>query len=195
MKYTHLLLIVFVPISLYVVFTLWNNYKIIKQNIGGKLYCSAEYYADHHNWVYVVEYKYKPEGDTSKYIGYGEFQSRYWDKEVQMKRYKNWILLETGSPRARVDKLIIGDTNTNIWSYYEFIPDSLERDSIWIKAGIKSSLHTCCPQALITTIDEGIINLKYKYKVGSYDYDSSKLIYQINDTTGMPEMVSVNEYE
>ncbi|MBK6331204.1 MAG: hypothetical protein IPF62_12085, partial [Bacteroidetes bacterium] len=78
----------------------------IKQNIGGNLICKSVYTADHHSWEYNIDYKYiDTKGDTLDFNN-GGYYGREWNKDEQIKKYNNWMILKTGSFHGS-DKLII----------------------------------------------------------------------------------------
>jgi hypothetical protein len=69
----------------------------IEQNIGGKLICESVYLADHHSWQYNIDYKYIDiKGDTLDFMD-GSYYGRKWNKDEQIEKYNNWLILKTGS--------------------------------------------------------------------------------------------------
>jgi hypothetical protein len=165
----------------------------IKQNIGGVLICSSVYNADHHSWQYDVSYKYKPENDSIIDIGNGTYYGREWNKDEQLSRHKNWLILKTGGWIGS-DKIIIGNLNNRKWKEFEFTAENIEKDSLWQQANIQSLSNYCCSESFIENINNGQIVLNYKYRTSETqvdNYGQSRIYYKINDSTGVPEMKRV----
>lgn len=160
----------------------------IKQNIGGVLICNVVYYVDNHSGRYVVNYQYKnKEGNILK-IGDGRYYNREWNKDEQLINWKNWTILRTGGLFYN-DKVIIGDVKTQKWNEYEFSPDSIEKDNVWISLKIHSLRNYCCWKAFVTKIDNGTIEVLYQFRTNETDANQMgcrKIIYKVNSETGRP---------
>ena len=192
-----LVMVVLTTIFIYVLSTsfdpVYDNAEI-KQNIGGTLICNSIYTADHHTWQYDVTYKYKLNNGSLIEIGSGVYYGREWNKDEQLIQYKRWTILKTGG--IRTDKLIIGESKTKAWKEYDFTPDNIEADSLWIKLKIPSHSLLCCPETSIDSISNGQIILNYKYRTSEKDVDEyrqRKIYYTIDEETGKPTMVRISE--
>jgi hypothetical protein len=165
----------------------------IKQNIGGTLICNSVYNADHHSWQYDVSYKYRLNKDSIIDIGSGTYYGREWNKDEQLIKYKNWTILKTGSWIGN-DKIIVGDLKTKKWTEYDFTPENIEKDSLWQSLKISSLLNYCCSETFIDRINNGEIELHYKFRTSETivkDYDQRKIFYKINDQTGQPILTKI----
>jgi|SRR6478609_11791270 len=165
----------------------------IKQNIGGTLICNSVYNADQHSWTYDVSYKYKTLNNKIIDIGSGTYYGREWNKDEQLVQYKTWTLLKTGDWIGN-DKIIVGDIKTNKWTEYKFTPENIEKDSIWQSLKIHSLLNYCCSETFIDKINNGIIQLHYKFRTSENlvnEYGEKIIYYKINDATGDPIMTKI----
>lgn len=165
----------------------------IKQNIGGILICNSVYISDIHSWQYDVTYKYKIK-DRIIDIGNGTYYEREWNKDEQLIKYKDWIILKTGG-WIGYDKIIIGNLTKNKWSEYEFTAENIEKEKLWQEANIKSLLNYCCSEVFIDHIENGNIELHYKYRTSETltdKYEVRKIYYSIDNNTGKPIMIRVN---
>jgi hypothetical protein len=165
----------------------------IKQSIGGTLICNSVYNADHHSWQYDVSYKYKIDNDSLVDIGSGTYYGREWNKDEQLIKYKNLIILKTGG-WIGTDKVIIGDFKTKQWKEYEFTPENIEKDSLWLKSKTQSLLNWCCAETFIDKISNGQIVLNYKFRTSetkTNEYGQRKIYYTINELTGQPTMTKI----
>ena len=104
----------------------------LRQNIGGKLICDVTHIMDHHSWTYQIEYKYQNANDDVQPLGYGSYDGREWAKNEQLIQYGEWTVLQTGNHHD-TDKILIGKLSNKKWNEYAFIPDSIEKDDLWIK--------------------------------------------------------------
>jgi len=165
----------------------------IKQNIGGMLICNSVYNADHHSWQYDISYKYKLNNEDTIDIGNGTYYAREWNKDEQLIKYRNWLILKTGSG-FRADKIIVGRVEDEKWIAYNFTPERIEKDSLWQALKVPSLLDYCCAETLIDKIDDGQIELHYKFRT-SYtlvgEYDQRKIYYRIDDPTGRPVLTRI----
>lgn len=165
----------------------------IKQNIGGTLICNSVYNADHHSWQYDVSYKYKINNDSLIDIGSGTYYGREWNKDEQLIQYKNWTILKTGG-WIGTDKVIIGDFMTKQWKEYEFTPENIEKENLWLKSKTQSLLNWCCSETFIEKISKGQIIINYKFRTSekqTNEYGQRKIYYTINELTGQPTMTKI----
>jgi hypothetical protein len=92
------------------------------------------------------------------------------------------------------DKIIVGDLKTDKWTEYKFTPDNIEKDSLWKSLNIHSLLNYCCSEAFIDKINNGQIQLHYKFRTSVNvinKYGRKIIYYQINDSTGKPIMTRI----
>lgn len=165
----------------------------IKQKIGGVLLCNSVYTADIHNWQFDVDYKYKLTNGQILNIGSGTYCNREWNKDEQLIRYKNWIILTTGNWYG-TDKIIVADIKTGISTNYHFEPDSIEKEKLWKRSNIHSLLNYCCAEALIDKIDNGQIRVQYKFRTNekiTHEYGKKSIYYSIDTLTGQPIMTKI----
>jgi len=165
----------------------------IKQNIGGMLICHSVYHADHHSWQYDISYKYKLNNGDTIDIGNGTYYAREWNKDEQLIKYRNWLILKTGSG-FRADKIIVGRVEDEKWIAYNFAPEHIEKDSLWQALKVPSLLDYCCAETLIDKIDNGQIELRYKFRTSDTlvgEYDQRKIYYTIGDSTGRPVLTKI----
>lgn len=164
----------------------------IKQDIGGKLLLDIVYYGDHHSWDYEINYKYLSKtGDTIN-IGDGTYHGREYPKKTQLIKYGKWIILPTGTDDA--DKIIIGDFETEQWKEFEFTPQEIEKDSLWVSRNINSLQNYLPSQSYIQKLEGGHISILYKFRTDGEKPDELGLRtiqYQINKETGIPKMISI----
>ncbi len=165
----------------------------IKQNIGGTLICNSVYNADIHDWQYDISYQYKPPNDSVIDIGSGTYYGREWNKDEQLVLYNNWTILKTGDCFG-TDKIIVGSLKTNKWTEYKFTPENIEKDSLWQSLKIHSLLNYCCSETFIDKINNGQIQLHYRFRISENlvnQYDQKEIYYQIVDSTGKPVMTRI----
>jgi len=168
----------------------------IKQMIGGVLICNSVYNADHHSWQYDVNYKYKAPNDSIYEIGDGSYHGREWNKDEQLIKIKNWVLLKTGLWH-RSDKLIIRDLNTGISRIYEFSPENIENEPLWISSNTSSLLNYCCPESYISKINNEKVYVLYKFRIDenrTEKYNQRKLIYQFDIKQGELKLVKISKF-
>jgi len=165
----------------------------IKQNIGGKLICKSVYNADHHSWQYVINYKYIDiKGDTLDFNS-GGYYGREWNKDEQIKKYNDWLILKTGSWHGS-DRLIIKNIQTDTTRIFDIDNQFIERDSLWVAQNIKSLLNYCCAETFIDDINENKISLKYKFRTDEHltqKYGERKITYTIDTKTGYIKMTEI----
>jgi hypothetical protein len=165
----------------------------IKQDIGGVLICNTVFNADHHTWQYDVNYKYKAPNDSIYDIGDGRYDGREWNKNEQLIKNKNWVLLKTGLWRGS-DKLIIRDLKTGKSRTYEFSPENIEKEALWISSNTSSLLGFCCSESYITKIDTRYVYVLYKFRIDENQtdmYGQRKLIYQFDSEQGKLKLIKV----
>jgi hypothetical protein len=165
----------------------------IAQKIGGKLICNSIYNADIHDWQYDVTYEYKSKDNKIFKIGNGSYYAREWNKDEQLQKFDKWIILKTGDFYGS-DKVIIGNFVTQKWTDYKFTPEIIENEKMWKSVKIKSLLNYCCAECFITKIDNGKIEVKYKFRINETKtelMDERKLIYEIDKATGKPNLIDL----
>jgi hypothetical protein len=165
----------------------------IKQNVGGTLICNSVYNADQHSWTYDVSYTYKTSNDSIIDMGSGTYYGREWNKDEQVIKFNDWLILKTGG-FIGTDKVIVTNVKTKKKIEYEFTPEKIEQDSIWRSLKTKSLLHWCCPETFIDRIHSGLIQVHYKFRVNETNtnkYDRHEIFYKINDTTGEPVLIKI----
>lgn len=157
----------------------------IEQNIGGKLLCNSTYHADIHSWQYDIDFRYQDEKGNVYSIGKGTYFNREWDKNEQLVIFDNWLILKTGGFNG-TDKIFIGSLDRKQWNHYEFSPEKIEQDSLWISENIHSIMNWLPQEAFVRKIDDGVIEVEYLYRTGETvkDHERRLVIYQINEETG-----------
>jgi hypothetical protein len=186
------LILIFVYMLLHVFDTEYDMVEI-PQKIGGTLICNSTYNSDIHDWQYNITYKYKSKDGKIFNIGSGNYVARQWNKDEQLIKFDKWIILKTGD-YYHDDKVIIGNFKTRKWKEYTFAPDSIENEKMWKDAEIKSLLNYCCAESFITKIDNGKIEIKYKFRINESKtelMDQRRLIYEIERNSGKPNLVSI----
>jgi hypothetical protein len=165
----------------------------IRQNIGGTLICKSVHTADIQNFQYDISYQYKAPNESIIDIGSGIYYNREWNKDEQLLRYNNWTILKTGDSSG-TDKLIVGNLKTTKWTEYRFTFENIEKESMWRSLKIHSLLNYCCSETFIDTINDGQVELHYKYRTSEgfiNKYGQRKIYYQINNSTGQPVMTKI----
>lgn len=165
----------------------------IKQKIGGTLICNSVYSADHHSGRYKVAYTYQIDSDRFIDIGSGIYYGRKWNKDEQLIKYKNWMILKTGD-WIGTDKVIIGDFKTRKWKEYKFTPENIEKDSLWQVSKTQSLLNSYRSETFIDKISNGEVVVNYKFrtsKTNTDEYGQRKIHYTINELTGQPQMAKI----
>jgi hypothetical protein len=167
----------------------------IEQNIGGILICNSVYNSDIHDWQYDINYEYHSIDNKIYKIGNGTYHTREWNRNEQLKKYSNWYILKTGDWYG-TDKVIIGNFKSKKWKDYEFTPDNIENETLWKELDIKS-LKTYLPsECIITKINNGFINVNYKFRIDETKtklMDERNLIYEIDKESGKPYLKSISK--
>lgn len=165
----------------------------IEQNIGGKLICESVYNADHHSWQYNVDYKYIDiKGDTLD-LKSGSYYGREWNKDEQIRKYNDWLILKTGSWHGS-DRIIIKNIQSDTIKIFDIDNQFIESDSLWKSKNIKSLLNYCCAETFIDDINENKILLKYKFRTDEHltnKYAERKITYTIDAKTGEIKMTEI----
>ena len=167
----------------------------IKQNIGGKLLCKSEYNADLHDWQYQISYNYITNNRDSINLGDGTYKGREWEKNEQLIKLGNWLILKTGSWSGS-DRIILKNTLTDSLLVYNLNDEFIENDSLWKVQKIKSLLNYCCSESYIENISNGVIVLKYKFRTNenlNNLYDNRLITYQIESESGHIKMIKINK--
>jgi len=166
----------------------------IKQNIGGTLMCRSVFTADIHDWQHDVSYDYVPaDSNRAVYIGSGTYYNRPWEKNEQLVRYRDWLILKTGG-MGDFDRVIIGDVKTNQWKEYDFSEESIVSDQLWMKMNPQPRSQRCCSKSFVTNIANGLIHVHYKFtrpepNEGSYGHKD--IVYIIDEQTGQLVMTKI----
>ena len=110
--------------------------------------------------------------------------------DEQLIKYKDWIILQVG------DSVIIGSLILNKWDKYDFSPKEIEAHSLWINNKVNSSPDNGSSFVRIEKINtEGEITIFYTYaikdRIFSFMVGKKLVKYQINLSTGIPEMKEV----
>ncbi len=166
----------------------------IKQNIGGTLICSSVHTADLQEFQHDVSYVYKP-ADSSRavHIGTGTYWKRSWDKDEQLIRYRNWMILKTGGA-GDFDRVIIGDVRSNQWKQYDLSEETIVSDPLWKRMNPQPRSEKCCSECFVTKIENGSIHVHYKFRTDGLwpkSYGHSDIVYAIDEQTGQPIMTDV----
>ncbi len=168
---------------------------LIDQKIGGKLFCKSVYNADIHSWQFNIDYKYIPvNGDTID-MGSGGYYGREWNKDEQLIKLDNWLILKTGYI-DNADKVVLKNTVTDSIYYYNFDNEFIEKDSLWKTKNIKSLLNCCCAETFIKNISGDKIQLTYKFRTDetlTKKYDQRTITYRIDRNTGQIKMALKEE--
>lgn len=165
----------------------------IEQNIGGKLICESVYNADIHSWQYDVDYKYIDSGGDTLDFKYGSYHGREWDKNEQIQKFNDWIILKTGAWHGS-DRLIIKNIQTDTTRIYDINNEFIEQDSLWKAQNIKSLSDYCCAETFIDKILGNRISLTYKFRTNekmTKEYGKRMITYAINNETGKILMIDI----
>ena len=171
----------------------------IEQNIGGQLICNSVYNADHHSWQYDIDYYYLPPNKDTIQVGSGSYYGREWEKNEQIIKYDDWLILKTGGFHD-ADKLLIGKKGATSWMEFEISPETIEKDSLWISKSIYSKMNWLPQESFITNFENGIVTVDYLYRTVDYLYRTGEIVdqqekrtitYKIDKSTGIPEMINI----
>ena len=166
----------------------------IKQNIGGKLICESVYNADHHSWQYDVNYKYLLENGDSINLGYGGYYGREWDKDEQLIKKDNWLILKTGSFHGS-DRIILKNIQKDSTIIYDINDQFIENDILWRTQQINSLITYCCAESFIEKIADNKVFVKYKFRTSETspeEYGERMIEYQL-DNAGQLKMTKISE--
>ncbi|MHB8793350.1 MAG: hypothetical protein ACYC6O_08445 [Thermoleophilia bacterium] len=201
-KHPILLIIVSVSIAIPIIFVLlavWymrvQTYVVeIPQDIGGKLVCNASYSCDQFGCDSLIGYNLvNSKGETTR-IGYGTFEGEDWDRNIQIQKVQNRLLLKTETRESTISVIFIGDINGTKWTEYEFSSDNLAANQLWKASGIKYLPNdTSSFSSTISEIKEnGEIDLIYEFRTtkGNMDTDKRLLVYMIN-SDGVPYLAEI----
>jgi hypothetical protein len=164
----------------------------IEQIIGGKLICESTYMADIQSWYYFVDYKYQKENDEIIEIGKGEYFSREWKKDEQLKKIGDWLILQTGG-EFKTDKLLIGKANNSNWKTFEISPSIIEKDNFWKSKDIYTNKAGTPSEAFVKEISENGILIEYLFRVGEKyeDQETRKITYKFDEKEGVLKMSKI----
>ena len=171
-----------------------NYTEIINQNIGGKLICKVHYWDDFQESVNEITYEFADKDGKKHKIGTGKFEYG-WNKTEQLIQFKNWTILKTSNSRES-EKIIIGNLEKNLFKEYVFSPTTIEENPIWIKQNINSNPNNYDSVVKIQKIGEnGQFTILYKFAIKdrtfSFQEDEKKVIYKIDEKTGIPILIKV----
>jgi len=193
-------LFIFLSILFVIVFVgvIWGmrieKYEVeIPQDIGGKLLCKVQYGCDQHDCESLIEYNMVSESGEITRIGYGRYEGEDWDRNIQIQRVQNLLLLKT--EHLNFAGLFIGDSNAVKWSEYGFSPDQINSSSVWKSSGIKSlPNYSYYTDTTISEIKEnGEVLLVYKFVINeNRDTDKRLLVYKL-DSDGMPQLIEIKD--
>lgn len=202
-KHPILLIIVSAFIAIPIIFVLlavWymriQTYDVeIPQDIGGKLVCKVQYGCDQFGCDSLIEYNFvNSKGETTR-IGYGKFEREDWDRNIQIQKVQNRLLLKTETMESTIAVIFIGDINGTKWTEYEFSPDKFAANQLWQASGIKYLPNTSPFSSTISEIKEnGEIDLIYEFRTtqGNMDTDKRLLVYKIN-SDGVPSLAEIKD--
>lgn len=165
----------------------------IPQDIGGKLVCQGSYGCDQHDCESEVDYSYvNSKGETSK-IGFGFYDGQNWDRNVQIQRIQNHLLLKAELFPYAV--IFIGELNGAKWIKYDFSLDKINSNPVWKATGIESlpqySLYSATE--ITEIMGDGEIDVIYKFVINNNrDTDKRLLVYKLN-SGGVPQLTEIKD--
>jgi hypothetical protein len=188
-------------IVLFVGLVYWSflpEYKIVEipQKIGGKLICEMEYHSDHHSWDYYIEYKYQSDSLETENVGKGVYSGREWNEDEQLKKFDNWIVLQTGNYHGS-DKIIYRKTKSKKWKEFEFTPENIRKDNLWISQNIQLLPNWLPSESLIKEITKDKIIVTYEYRTDENNAELTEkkiLEYLISEQTEKPVLEKITNY-
>jgi hypothetical protein len=83
---------------------------------------------------------------------------------------------------------------TKQWKEYEFTPENIEKENLWLNSKTQSLLNWCCSETFIEKISKGQIIINYKFRTSekqTNEYGQRKIYYTINELTGQPTMTKI----
>lgn len=191
-----LILIISLPFVLRQAFGPLNERVEIEQDIGGVLICNSEYNADLGSWFYDIDYQYRNKNGKSTNIGSGEFYGQEWNKDEQIQKMGEWMVLKTGGEHG-ADKLLIGNMNYGQWKIFKISPDEIEKDSLWKSKNIFTKKNWLPRESFVREIHENEIKVEYLYRTGESvdDRETQLIIYEFDEISGFPVMKSIELIE
>ncbi len=168
----------------------------IPQDLGGELICDVEFNVDIHTGHYSIEYKYLNEADTID-IGSTNFSSRPWNKNEQLIKFNDFLILKTGCS-FNGDMIFLGKRDLHNWRAVMILPDIIEKDSVWISKGVLSLDNYSPCSSFINKIENGLVFVEYKYRVDKEItnlIETSQIIYQISKKTGDLKMIGIKVHK
>ena len=165
----------------------------VKQNIGGKLICKSYYTADIRSYDYSISYDYiDSNGDTLDFKS-GNYLGRSWDKEVQIRKYNNWLMLKTGDWIDN-DKLILKNIQTDSTIIHSFTQKFVQQFEIW-KSNVSEDEFNYSPvEIYIDEIRGNKVYVSYEFKtkpINFFFYSDKVIVFEIDNLTGDLKMISV----
>ena len=148
--------------------------------------------ADIQSWYYFVDYKYKKENNEIIEIGKGEYFSREWNKDEQLKKIGDWLILHTGG-EFKTDKLLIGKAGNSNWKTFEISPSVIEKDNFWKSKDINVNKTGTPSEVFIKEISENEIHVEYLFRTGEKyeDQETRKITYKFDEEKGIPIMSKI----
>jgi hypothetical protein len=170
-----------------------NETVEIKQKVGGTLICKSILYSDIHDWQYNVKYEYKRPDNKIYKIGEGIYYAKEWPQNEQLVKFHDWYILKTGASFGS-EKIIIGKLSTPKWKEFEFDPNVIEKDSLWRITKTKSLLDYCCGETKVLKIENGLIQVSYKFRIDEKNTDlmGNKILnYRLDKFSGEPMLQQI----
>ncbi|MFN3196533.1 MAG: hypothetical protein ACE364_11330 [Chlorobiota bacterium] len=121
------------------------------------------------------------------------YYGREWNKDEQIQKYKNWLILKTGAWHGS-DRLIIKNIQTDTTKIYDIDNNFIEKDSLWRAQNIESLSNFCYAETFIENIQENRISLTYKFRTDekmTLKYGNRKVTYEIENETGKIVMTDI----
>lgn len=164
----------------------------IKQQIGGELICESTYSADLQSSYYFINFKYKKENGEIVDIGNGSYFGRDWNKDDQLKKIGNWLILKTGGEYDS-DKLLIGKSDSKQWGFFEISPAEIQKDKLWIDQKIHLNRKGTQGDSFIKEIKGDKIKVEYSYLAGEGNgFQQTRILtYKFNEEIGLPKIIKI----
>jgi hypothetical protein len=165
---------------------------IIPQEIGGELICKFLDYSNQKKKYCKVQFNYKTKENKIFRIGEASYFEKKWTRNDQIRKYRNWLILETGSNFQ--DKVYIADSIRQNWKAYYFQPSKEEIFEIYKKSNYDKIFESSLKSTSILKFENGVIEVIYNYYTDSKNNGKTEnliLIYEIETKTGVPILKKV----
>jgi hypothetical protein len=119
-------------------------------------------------------------------MGYGSYEGREWDRNEQLIKFGNWMILQTSNWNDSA-RLILKNTQTDSIRIYNFNNHYTKKDSVWMPQNINSIENDFRDESYIVQIKGDIVKVHFKYnttKQGSFGYGECIMKYKIENETG-----------